>query len=224
MAEEAGRQTLLVVAKHHCRWSAYELDQHGHEIQISYLYRMQWKSEIDRTNFGDLPTDARLRVTRASFSSYALGSLIEYIDRVFTKNFAYGVSEPGNKRQDLYGGSRLEGKRGMLVTTVGGKESNYSARGIHGPIDDVLFPINHGMLHFTGFEVLPPVVAYNADQLDEAGFDRLATVVRERMRSLDSTAPIPFWTRKSGDYLIPELTLRDGLEREGAIGFALHRE
>ena len=30
----------------------------------------------------------------------------------------------------------------------------YSERGLNGPIADILFPINHGMLYFTGFTVI----------------------------------------------------------------------
>ncbi len=44
----------------------------------------------------------------------------------------------------------------MLIVTAGGWAEHYSPRGINGPIDDILFPIQHGMLFYPGFEVLPP--------------------------------------------------------------------
>lgn len=47
------------------------------------------------------------------------------------------------------------GKRAMLIVTAGGWAEHYSPRGINGPIDDILFPIQHGMLFYPGFEVLP---------------------------------------------------------------------
>lgn len=34
--------------------------------------------------------------------------------------------------------------------TVGGKAESYTARGIGGPIDDLLWPINHGILYYPG--------------------------------------------------------------------------
>jgi NAD(P)H dehydrogenase (quinone) len=34
------------------------------------------------------------------------------------------------------------------------------------PIDDLLFPINHGILYYPGYEVLPPFVVYKSDKLD----------------------------------------------------------
>ena len=45
----------------------------------------------------------------------------------------------------------------MLIVTAGGWAEHYSPRGINGPIDDILFPIQHGMLFYPGFEVLPPL-------------------------------------------------------------------
>ena len=37
----------------------------------------------------------------------------------------------------------------------GGRIGHYTERGVNGPIDDLLFPINHGLLYFTGFDVPP---------------------------------------------------------------------
>jgi NAD(P)H dehydrogenase (quinone) len=65
---------------------------------------------------------------------------------------------------------------------------------------------------------------YQADRLKEAGFDLLATELRERMRNLDTIAPIPFRSQNGGDYLISSGTLLDSLEQEGAVGFTLHRK
>jgi NAD(P)H dehydrogenase (quinone) len=224
-----------------------ELEQQGHEIQTSDLYRMNWKPHIDRDDFTDLATDARLRITTASSSSFASDNLTEdvkteqvkiiwadtvifvfplwwytfpailkgWIDRVFTTGFAYATKKPE---------PTFKGKRAMLVTVLGGRESAYSVRGFHGSIDDILFPIHHGTLSWPGFQVLPPIVVFEADHVDEAGFGHVATKVRERMRTLGSTAPIPYRGVKSGDYLFPDITLREGLEREGAVGFALHVE
>ena len=42
------------------------------------------------------------------------------------------------------------------MVTTGGWESHYAARGINGPIDDLLFPIQHGVLFYPGFDVVPP--------------------------------------------------------------------
>ena len=148
-----------------------------------------------------------------------------WVDRVFAYGFAYGVGEHSDKRWgDRYGEGRLAGKRAMLIVTAGGWEEHYSARGINGPIDDLLFPINHGILYYPGYDVLPPFVVYKADKLDEAGFQATAERLRERMRTLATTSPIPYRRQNGGDYLIPGMQLRAGLEHSGATGFALHAE
>ncbi|MDF5730515.1 MAG: NAD(P)H-dependent oxidoreductase [Rhizonema sp. PD38] len=79
-----------------------------------------------------------------------------WIDRVYAYGFAYGVGGSESKRWNRYGEGTLEGRRAMLVVTLGGSESQYSLRGVNGYIDDLLFPINHGVLYYPGMTVLPP--------------------------------------------------------------------
>lgn len=110
----------------------------------------------------------------------------------------------------------------MLIVTTGGWKAHYAVRGINGPIDDLLFPINHGILHYPGYDVLPPFVVHRVLGLDETGFGLVAERLRERMRTLATTPPIPYRRQNGGDYLIPSLQLRPGLGDPGATGFALH--
>jgi NAD(P)H dehydrogenase (quinone) len=146
-----------------------------------------------------------------------------WVDRVYSYGFAYGVGEHSDKRWgDRYGEGVLAGKRAMLIVTTGGWEEHYSARGINGPIDDLLFPINHGILFYPGFDVLPPLVAHRVDRLDEAGFTAIAERLRERMRTLWTTSPIPYRQQNGGDYAIPTMQLRPELGASDARGFELH--
>jgi len=146
-----------------------------------------------------------------------------WIDRVYSYGFAYGVGEHSEKRWgDRYGEGTLAGKRAMLIVTAGGWEEHYSPRGINGPIDDLLFPINHGILYYPGYDVLPPFVAYKVDRLDETGFGTIANRLRERIRTLGTIAPIHYRRQNGGDYLIPSMQLRPELGDPHATGFALH--
>jgi NAD(P)H dehydrogenase (quinone) len=111
----------------------------------------------------------------------------------------------------------------MLVVTAGGWEEHYSRRGINGPIDDLLFPINHGILFYPGYTVLPSFVAYKTDRLDEAGFSTLETQLRERMQTIETISPIPYRRQNFGDYLIPTMQLRPDLESPDAVGFSIHQ-
>jgi NAD(P)H dehydrogenase (quinone) len=146
-----------------------------------------------------------------------------WVDRVYAYGFAYGVGEHSDKRWgDRYGEGVLAGKRAMLIVTAGGWKEHYAARGINGPIEDLLFPINHGILYYPGYDVLPPFVVYSADRLDERGFKPVADRLRERMRTLATTPPIPYRQQNGGDYVIPTMELRSGLDALNAAGFALH--
>lgn len=122
---------------------------------------------------------------------------------------------------DRYGEGTFVGKRAMLIVTAGGWAEHYSPRGINGPIDDILFPIQHGMLFYPGFEVLPPLVFYRTDKTDAGQFADQCAALAERLDTLWQTEPIPFRRQNHGDYLIPSLTLRPELA-PGQSGLAVH--
>lgn len=146
-----------------------------------------------------------------------------WIDRVYANGFAYGVGEQSDRHWgDRYGEGTLAGKRAMLVVTTGGWEEHYAPRGINGPINDILFPIQHGMLFYPGFEVLPPLVFYRTEKTDEQRFMQQCRELGQRLDTLASTAPIPFRRQNYGDYLIPSLTLRPELAA-GESGLTIHQ-
>jgi NAD(P)H dehydrogenase (quinone) len=147
-----------------------------------------------------------------------------WFDRVYAFGFAYGVGEHSDRRWgERYGEGRMAGKRAMLMVTTGGWESHYGERGVNGPMEDILFPIQHGMLYYPGFSVLPPFVAYRVGHgLDAAGYDVLAQRLGQRLDELATAAPLPFRAQNGGDYEIPSLTLRDEIA-PGVTGFAAHR-
>lgn len=145
-----------------------------------------------------------------------------WVDRVYACGFGYGVGEHSDtKWGKRYGEGTLAGKRAMLVVTAGGWESHYAARGINGPIDDILFPIQHGILHYPGFDVLPPFLVYRTGRIDEAAFSKTCTALGERLDNLLTTKPIPFRSQNAGDYNIPELTLKPDVNPD-KTGFAAH--
>ncbi|KAK7430767.1 hypothetical protein QQZ08_002811 [Neonectria magnoliae] len=149
--------------------------------------------------------------------------LTGWVDRVYSLGFAYGVGEHSDSHWgDRYGEGKMLGKRAMLLVTVTSWKEHYYARGINGPIDDVFFPINHGILFYPGFEVLPAHVVYQADQLKESDFGKVKDELLQRLRTLSDTKPIAFRPLNGGDYEIPTLTLKPGLGDASATGFSLH--
>ncbi|KAF5024416.1 hypothetical protein F66182_3502 [Fusarium sp. NRRL 66182] len=219
-----------------------ELKAQGHEVKTSDLYAMEWKAQVDRQNFPHVPADARLRAAYASAEAYASNTLTDDVKAeqekllwadtvifhlplwcVFT-GLRDGMGEHNDERWgDRYGDGPFVNKRALLVTTVGSGREYYSARGIPGPIQDLLFPINHGMLFYVGFDVLPSHVIYRADKMSEATFEEEAETLREKLRGLEVTKPIAYRHQNKGDYEIPALTLKPGLEGDKPVaGFSLH--
>jgi NAD(P)H dehydrogenase (quinone) len=148
-----------------------------------------------------------------------------WVERVYAYGFAYGVGEYSDKRWgDRYGQGSMAGKRAMLIVSAGGWASHYGPRGINGPMDDLLFPIHHGILHYPGFDVLPPFVTYRVgrDRVDEKTFLHFTEELGQRLDQLWTTPPISFRQQNAGDYDIPALTLKEDLA-PGVVGFAAHR-
>ncbi len=154
---------------------------------------------------------------------YTMPAILKgWVDRVYAYGFAYGVGEHSDQRWgERFGEGVMAGKRAMLVVTMGGWQPHYSPRGINGPIDDLLFPIHHGVLHYPGFDVLPPVLVYRASRVDEAGYAAVTAELAARLDGLATDAPIAFRKQNGGDYSIPALELRPELS-PGRQGFALH--
>ncbi|WP_040783168.1 NAD(P)H-dependent oxidoreductase [Nocardia pneumoniae] len=226
----------------------------GHEVRVSDLYAMRWKSTIDAEDFGaaasnpldavhdsgrayetgTLTADIRAEQDKLWWADtvilqfplwwYTMPAILKgWVDRVFTYGFGYGVGEHNETRYgDRFGEGALQGKRAMLSVTVGGPESHYSDRGINGPIDDLLYPIQHGILYHPGMQVLPPFVLYRTVRMSPEVFADATELWKKRLLALEDTDPIPYRSQNGGDYEIPAARLREGLEKPGRSGFGLH--
>jgi NAD(P)H dehydrogenase (quinone) len=144
-----------------------------------------------------------------------------WVERVFAFGFAYGVGEHGGNRWgDRYGEGRLAGRRAMLSITIGGRSPHYSDRGVNGPLNDLLFPIHHGVFWYPGMDVLPPFAVYQADRLTAEDFEVVAVGYRERLKRLFTDAPIQFRSQNGGHY--DERQVLKPAFGIGAAGFGLH--
>lgn len=145
-----------------------------------------------------------------------------WVDRVYAFGFAYGVGEQSDRHWgDRYGEGTMVGKRAMLVVTTGGWDTHYGPRGINGPIDDLLFPIQHGILHYPGFDVLPPFVVHRTGRIDATRHAAIERALGQRLDALFTTPPIRFRKQNGGDYDIPSLVLKPDVA-PGTTGFAAH--
>ncbi|WP_237700326.1 hypothetical protein [Novacetimonas hansenii] len=66
------------------------------------------------------------------------------------------------------------------------------------------------------------LVAYRMDRLNDTRFRTVGDELRERMRMLQMTSPIPYRKQNDGEYQIPTMELKPGLETPGAVRFALY--
>lgn len=115
-----------------------------------------------------------------------------WLDRVFV----YGRAYTSRMRYDA---GRFRGKLAMQCVTAGGPEPTFRHNGRNGDIDLLLWPLNF-TLHYLGFTVLAPFVAFGVEgglkYSDESVAARrlrghLARY-REALLNLDARARLPF--------------------------------
>lgn len=182
----------------------------GHKVQVSDLYAMNFKTVADGSDFderirpdylvyhveqqynfgrGTLAEDIRNEQEKLLWSDmlmmvfplwwFSMPAIMKgWADRVFAAGFSYEM-----KTGMFYEHGGLKGRQAMLALTTGGPESMYLPDGIHGSIERLLYPINHGLLRFSGFEVLQPTIAWGVALCDDEG--RKAILDRFRQRLLD---------------------------------------
>ncbi|MDA1359718.1 NAD(P)H-dependent oxidoreductase [Glycomyces luteolus] len=222
------------------------LEALGHNVTVSDLYAMNWKAVADYDDFG--PTENE-HFMAAAGEAWGKGEIAEdikaeqaklldadcvifqfplwwytvpailkgWFDRVFTNGFGYGTSRDWPR----FGDGVLKGKRAMVVVTTGAAESHLSDRGVNGSIDDLLFPLQHGVLFYPGMQVLPPVVITGAvHRFGESEYADAVKLLRSRLETIAETEPIAY--RKQSEDYDEDKRLLPGLEPEGTTGFALH--
>lgn len=168
------------------------LQEAGNEVIISDLYAMQFNPVSDRRNFtSQKDPDYYKQQTEELYATevdgfapdikeemeklewcdvlifqfplwwFGLPAILKgWVDRVFAMGQIYG----GGK---WYDNGVFQGKKAMLSLTTGGPLSMYTEIGINGDIHTILYPINHGIFRFVGFDVLPPFIVWGASRINE---------------------------------------------------------
>ena len=186
----------------------------GHEVVVSDLYAMRFEPVSDRRNFVTThdPDYFRQQAEEAHAAQHDGFSpdIQAEMDKLFwcdalilqfplwwfglpaiLKGWVDRVFASGGR---IYGGGKwydrgvFAGKRAMCALTIGGPPPIYSEQGLNGPIAAILFPINHGMLYFTGFTVIEPFLVHAPVRIGEEDRKRHLERYRERVLGLE-TAP-----------------------------------
>ena len=108
-----------------------------------------------------------------------------WADRIFARGFAY---IPGRK----YDTGMFRGKTAMVAATAGTSADTYAPDGIDGDILTVLWPIHNGLLRYSGFDVLPPFIAYMPGRVGPEDRKTYLEAYRNRLLELDTTPRLLF--------------------------------
>ncbi|SFJ45253.1 NAD(P)H dehydrogenase (quinone) [Amycolatopsis sacchari] len=222
----------------------------GHEVEVSDLYAMGWNPVVDTAAYGHDPAERfrvasaakrahaddtvsadirreQEKIDRADtlvvqFPLWWFGMpaiLKGWFDRVWHQGYAYGLRGP-NSEWIGYGDGFLAGKRAMAVVTLGGPAWIYGPRGIHGSVDELLFPLQHGTLFYAGAAVVPPALFPSADRFTPEDAENAAKELRERLLAIPDAEPVPYRKQNSGDY-DEKFVLRPDVA-PGATGLGAH--
>jgi len=117
-----------------------------------------------------------------------------WVDRVFVMGRIYG----GGK---WYSNGAFKGKKAFLSLTTGGGDKMYTGPdSLQGDINSILFPINHGILAFGGFTVLPQFVAWSAAHVGDEARHKYLEEYEQRLLSVDTTTPIAYPPLEAYDF------------------------
>ena len=108
-----------------------------------------------------------------------------WIDRTFVKEVAYGSAR-------RYENGGFAGKRAMIVTTTNAWPGMLEPDGLMGDVEIVLWPLQNGVLAYTGFTVLPALVANAVAFVDDDARSGILEELDERVRDWRTAEPIPF--------------------------------
>ncbi|XP_068054608.1 ribosyldihydronicotinamide dehydrogenase [quinone]-like isoform X1 [Anomalospiza imberbis] len=199
-----------------------ELTKQGCSVTVSDLYAMQFEPRATRNDIvGRLHNSEAFNYGVETWEAYKRGDLCKdlveeqkkvqeadllifqfplfwfnmpailkgWMDRVLVQGFAYDLSK-------VYDGGLLQDKLSLFSFTTGGSQEMYSKEGISGDIRYVLWPMQHGIMHFCGVKVLEPHICYAPENVSEEKRKEMLAAWTQRLKTLWKEEPIdcsPQW-------------------------------
>jgi len=227
------------------------LRERGHSVDISDLYRQGFDpceraehyTNRDNVTFfsplgeqrhafetGTLPEDVHREIARLECADLVVfqfpiwwhgqpAMLKGWFDRVFVNGGLYSSAM-------RYDRGRFRGRKAVCSTTAGAPEAAFGPRSRGGDIERILWPI-HYSLHYMGFHVLPPFVAfgiqghgyaYEDHDRNDCRLARCLEAWKQRLKRLDLDTPLQFqgWDNWDADGRAKAAGNRTALQRAGS--------
>lgn len=173
--------------------------ERGDDIKVSDLYAMGFKAVADKRDF--LQTSApeepyQVAQNKAAETNLLCPDIKTEMDKLFWADLIIFhfpiwwfsmpaimkgwidrviINGPLYSRGRWYSNGVLKGKKAFIAMTTGAPETAYCETGINGYIKDLLFPIQHGIIHFLGMDALEPFIVFSSPYISE----------KERKQKLD---------------------------------------
>jgi NAD(P)H dehydrogenase (quinone) len=218
-----------------------ELEQLGHQVVVSDLYRMGWNPALGPADFeGERANAEYLDLSREQEHAFAMGShtadvkaeqaKVAAADLVllhfpvwwfsmpamlkgwFDRVFSRGFAYSAGKK---YESGHFKGKQAMLCITTGTASTLYEPNGIDGDLHHVLWPIHNGLLAYTGFTVLPPFAAWMPGRVSAEQRRNYLDEYAERLIGIERQQPLFFHPWSDYDEtqrLKPGVVARSGVQ------------
>lgn len=165
------------------------LKKSGHEIKVSDLYAMKFKSELSGSDFLSRKVQPEFNAfieqlhacQTGTFTPDIMGEMekVRWADLLIFQFPIYWTGMPAIMKGWLdrvfaagfafhpftasyYEKGLLVGKKAMIVTSCGANQEMYSAGGKHGDINALLGYITHNTFEYTGMQALPTFVVFQA--------------------------------------------------------------
>ncbi len=189
------------------------LEESGHEVKTSDLYRIDYQPVSGKDNFTRLKNKEFFKqqdeevfaLQQNTFSPdiVAEQEKVEWCDIMIWQFPLYWFSVPAILKGwidkvfsmgKFYDNGRIfdngfsAGKKAMLSVTTGGPEKNYTADK-YGNISSILFPIHRGVFEFLGFTTLKPQVIYSVERLSSEERTLLLNKWAERLLNIEREIP-----------------------------------
>nr|XP_025970643.1 ribosyldihydronicotinamide dehydrogenase [quinone] isoform X2 [Dromaius novaehollandiae] len=216
----AGRKVLIIYAHQEPKSlngslkdaAVEELGKQGCSVTVSDLYAMQFEPRATRNDIvgclhnseefnygveareaykrGDLSDDLIEEQKKFPLYWFSMPAIMKgWMDRVLVEGFAHEFP-------DCYGSGLLKNKLALFSFTTGGSKEMYTKGSISGDIRYLLWPMQHGIMHYCGVKVLAPHICFAPEYVSEEKRKEMLLAWAQRLKSLWKEEPIncsPEW-------------------------------